>query len=97
MKESKRVREYRKSLQGDDPAAKANAEGEAAKFGLEIQDAESKRPGAGKSLAPGDHSTPGIVEADIADDPRQNRPATHQPAPGEGPRTKQKLARRKEE
>jgi hypothetical protein len=90
MAESKNVRAYRKSLQDGDPAAKANAEGSAAKLGLELQEAESKRPGAGKSLAPGDNAKPGRVRADVADDPRRNRPATRQPAGGEKPLTRQK-------
>jgi hypothetical protein len=90
MAESKNVAAFRKTRQEGDPAAAAEAEGKAAKRGLELQDAESKRPGAGKSPAPGDNAKPGTVQAEVADDPRRNRPATRQPAPGEKPLTRQK-------
>jgi hypothetical protein len=76
MAESKNVAAYRKTRQEGDPAAAAEAEGKAAKRGLEVQDAESRRPGAGKSPAPGDNAKPGTVQADVADDPRRNRPTT---------------------
>jgi hypothetical protein len=61
MAESKNVAAFRKTRQEGDPAAAAEAEGKAAKRGLELQDAESKRPGAGKSPAPGDNAKPGTV------------------------------------
>ncbi|WP_374654574.1 hypothetical protein [Dongia sp.] len=66
MAESKMVREYRETLhkKGKDAAGKA------AKLGLEIQEAESKRPGAGKTRPPGDYLGPGRVQATPEEDPR---------------------------
>ncbi len=78
MTGSKKVAEYRDALRQGRHAA--GTDGNAIKLGLEIQAAESARPGARKSPEPGDNAKPGPAKADTADDPRRNRPATRKTA-----------------